>query len=247
MYGIFELLFGRVDGGLSLAIVVLRILGVLLMCASLFLLGRRNELGWWLAGAAFLLSGFSGVTGIFGNGAPTPASLLLSVAGFVIPLVLSVGVAMYGLLLFRKHPLESGLTRAITLKQPRALDFLSPLLLAVVYGAATMLSMIAIFINILGADALSRFPLGQMMLTGIVAGLLPAALLGLANRSRWAWFLVVAVSALSMAGIVVHAAGSVLIFLYLCQGALALYGWGRWGAIPRQTVSSSPTPAKPTF
>lgn len=247
MYPILELLFGRIDGGPSVIFIAARLIGVLLVCAALFLLGRRGELGWWLAGAGFALPALSGFPGIFGNGIHSPAGLLLSAAGFVIPLLLSLGVAAYGLLLFRKHPLESGMVRAISLRRSGAFEVLSPLLLAVVYGAATMLSTVALFINILGADALSRLPLGQMMFSGIAAGLLPAALLGLANRSRWAWFLVVAASALSVLGTVIQAAGSVLIFLYLAQAALALYGWSRWGAIPVQGASSSSTPAKRTF
>lgn len=238
MDGMGDLLFGRVDGGLDMVVVALRIAGVLLMCAALVLLGRRHELGWWLAAGAFLMPGLADIAQFPGTGISSPMALFSYVIGNAVPVLLTIGVAFYGLLSFQKFPLSAPLTRAITVQPFRAVDIAAPLVVALACGAASMIAVISLYLNFSGPLTLSRMPLGALMMSGFFYGLLPAGLLGLADRSRWAWFLVVAASAFAIWGTVASAQGSVLIFLHLAQGALAVYGWGRWAGLPAATGQS---------
>lgn len=239
-----ELLFGRLRDSTAVILAALRILGVLLMCAALWLLGRRNEVGWWLATGAFLLPGLAELFIPRGYSTSSLPVLMVHVAGNVLVLVLTAGVGVYGLLSFRKLPLTAPSTRAITLPKFRASHILAPLILAIVYAAASLLMIGALF---MARTPSSPFPVGTLLLSGVITGLLPAGLLALAHRSHWAWFLIVAASLISIVGTTATAQGSVLIFLYLLQAVLAVYGWARWGAIPSRAVPSSPTPVKPTF
>ncbi|MGO2540627.1 MAG: hypothetical protein ACTH8J_05730 [Specibacter sp.] len=232
MDGMGELLFGRVDGGLGVAVVALRIAGVLLMCAALVLLGRRHELGWWLAAGAFLMPGLANIAQFPATIISSPMALALYAIGIAVPLVLTIGVAFYGLLSFQKLPLSAPMTRAVTPQPFRFTDIVAPLVVALACAAASMIAVISLYLNFSGPLTLSRLPLGALMVSGFFYGLLPAGLLGLAHRSRWAWFLVVAGSAFAILGTAASAQGSVLIFLYLAQGALAIYGWGRWAGLP---------------
>ncbi|MEO8220098.1 MAG: hypothetical protein ABI563_04865 [Specibacter sp.] len=230
MYGIGELLFGRTAGPLDVAAVALTVLGSLLICASLMLLARRSDTGWWLAGAAFLLQGLAQLMNFPGLLAASPAGLAMFAAGVAVPLAVAVGSAAYGLLSFRKLPLESRRLRSFSLRPFSGVDLLAPAAVALVYALGSMLVIASIFSGF--SAPLSRIPWAALLLTGFLMGLLPAALLGLAHRSRWAWLLVVAASVASVYSTTMLAQGSVLIFLFVAQAALAFFGWQRWGTLP---------------
>ncbi|ALO65842.1 hypothetical protein AS189_04210 [Arthrobacter alpinus] len=245
MYEIGELLFGRMTGPLDIAATATTILGVLLMCAALFLIGWRNDVGWGLAVAALLLAGIASVLPFPPMLLSSPAAIMLFGAGAAIATAVGVGAAVYALLLFRKLPLSAPMTRAVVLRAFRAPDVVAPVAVAVVYSLASLLTVAAIFTGL--HAPLSKAPWLTFFVTGVLAGMVPAALVGLANRSRWAWFLFFVAAIAAIYGTVMSAQGSVLIFLYVVQAGLAIAGWQRWGSIPAAAVSSSPTPVKPTF
>ncbi|WP_343318581.1 hypothetical protein AAFM46_14770 [Arthrobacter sp. TMP15] len=230
-----DLLFGRLDTGMSTLFVAFRIVSALLMCAAIILLGRRNQLGWWLVAVAFLMPGLAELANIPGSSIRSPLALLLFVSSIAVPLALTIGVGIYGLVAFQKFPRDSELTRAITLRQYKPTNLVAPLLMAVVYTATSLIAVVSIYLSF----SPSNLPVITMVVSGFLYGLLPAGMLGLARRSRWAWFLVASSAFVSLAGTVLAAQGSVLIFLFFAQACLAIYGWQRWGAIV-----SAPPPAK---
>lgn len=248
MYEIGELLFGRMTGPLDIAATAATILGALLLCAALFLIGRRNDVGWGLAVAALLLAGIASVLPFPPMLLSSSAAIILFGAGAAIATAIGVGTAVYALLLFRKLPLSAPMTRAVVLRAFRAPDVVAPVAVAVLYSLASLVSVAAIFTGL--HAPLSKAPWLTFFVTGVLAGMVPAALVGLANRSRWAWFLFFVAAIAAVYGTVMSAQGSVLIFLYVVQAGLAIAGWQRWGSIPAAAVSSSsssPTPVKPTF
>ncbi|MHA7270624.1 hypothetical protein [Arthrobacter sp. HLT1-20] len=237
MYGIGELLFGRMAGPLDGAAVALTILGALLICASLVQLARRSDTGWWLAGSAFLLQALAQLMNFPGLLAASPAGLLMFTAGVAIPLAVAAGSAAYGFLSFRKLPLESRQLRTVALRPFSAGDLLAPAAVALVFALGSMLLVASIFAEF--SAPLSRIPWASLLLTGFLMGLLPAALVGLAHRSRWAWLLVIAASVASVYSATMLAQGSVLIFLFVAQAALAFLGWQRWGILPADSAKTA--------
>lgn len=232
MYGIAELLFGRITGPLDVAALASTLLGVLLMCAALLLLARRNEAGWWLAGASFLLGGFVQMLDLPGFASSSPAGILTFAAGVIIPLVVSVGAAGYGLLQFRRLPRESLSARAVVLRRFNGVDVLLPVAVALVCAVASILVVLAFFAGF--SAPLARLPWAALLVPAFLAALLPGALVGLAHRSRWAWLLVVVASASSVYSATMSARGSVLIFLFVAQAVVAVMGWQRWGTLPAE-------------
>ncbi|WP_133159173.1 hypothetical protein [Arthrobacter glacialis] len=230
MYGIGELLFGRMNGPLDVASMALTILGALLICASLGLLARRSDTGWWLAGAAFLLQGLAQLMNFPGLLAASTTGLLMFAAGVAIPLAVAVGSAAYGFLSFQKLPQASRRLRTFALRPFSGVDLLAPAAVALVYALGSMLVVASIFAGF--SAPLARIPWASLLLTGFLMGLLPAALVGLAHRSRWAWLLVIVASVASVYSTTMLAQGSVLIFLFVAQAALAFLGWQRWGTFP---------------
>lgn len=230
MYGIGELLFGRMAGPLDVAAVALTVLTALLLCAALALLARRRDVGWWLAGAAFLLQAMAQLMNFPGLLAASPAGLAMFAAGVAIPLAVAAGSAAYGLLSFRKLPQESRQLRSFSRRPFSGVDLLAPAAVALVYALGSALVVASVFSGF--SAPLSRIPWAALLLSGFLMGLLPAALVGLAHRSRWAWLLVIAASAASVYSTTMLAQGSVLIFLFVAQAALAFVGWQRWGALP---------------
>lgn len=230
MYGIAELLFGRTAGPLGVAALVTTLLGVVLMCAALLLLARRNEVGWWLAGASFLLGGIVQMMDFPGVAVGSPAGLLMFAAGVAIPLLVSLGVAAYGLLSFQKLRRDSPSTRVLQLRPFSGVDLLGPVAVALVCALASMLVVFSFFSGF--SAPLARLPWAALLVPAFLSALLPGALVGLAHRSRWAWLLVVAASASSVYSATMSARGSVLIFLFVAQAAVAVIGWQRWGTLP---------------
>lgn len=239
MDGMSELLFGRMVGPFEPVVVAMSVVGTLAMCGALVFLARRRELGWWLVAGSFLLSGLSRLLNQLATGAPTPQSLILFAVGAVIPMVLGIGLGIYGLLSFQKFPLTAPSTRGITLRRFSASTVLAPLAMAVVFTLASLIPVVSLRAAYGEGMQLSLGLLLVSLISGFLLGLLPAGLLGLAHRSRWAWFLT-AVSALASIGAtVLTAGGSVLIFLFFATAVLAFFGWGRWGSIPEQKPARS--------
>lgn len=237
MYGIGELLFGRMAGPLDVAAVAVAILAALLICASLAQLARRSDTGWWLAGAAFLLAALAQLMNFPGLLAASPAGLLMFAAGVAIPLAVAAGSAAYGFLSFQKLPQESPRLRTVVLRPFSVGDLLAPAAVALIYALGSMLVVASIFAGF--SAPLSRIPWAPLLLTGFLMGLLPAALVGLAHRSRWAWLLVIVASVASVYSTTMQAQGSVLIFLFVAQAALAFLGWQRWGTLPTDNPKST--------
>ncbi|MDO5754293.1 hypothetical protein [Arthrobacter sp.] len=234
-----ELLFGRMTGPFDTVIVAMSVVGTLAMCGALAFLARRHELGWWLVTGSFLFSGLSTLLSLLTTGAPTPQSLILFAIGALIPMVLGIGLGFYGLLSFQKFPLTAPRTRGITLHRFSASTILAPLAMAAVFALASLIPVVSLRVAYGEGMQLSLGLLLMSLISGFLLGLLPAGLLGLAHRSRWAWLLI-AVSALASIGAtVLTARGSVLIFLFFAMAVLAFFGWGRWGSIPAKKPSRS--------
>lgn len=233
-----ELLFGRISSGLDLGIIALSILGSLALCAALLLLGRRNELGWWLVAGAYLMWGASSVLSFPPRSIDSPLALILFALGIAVPLFLGVGIGVYGLLSFQKYPRDAPLTRAIGLRQFKGTDLVAPLAVAVVFGIAALIPALSTFATFGLWDQLPPGAVLTVFIWGILGGLLPAGLVGLAHRCRWAWFLLVVPPLVDIYSAVVTAGGSVKIFLSIATIGLAVYGWGRWGGIPAAPVQA---------
>lgn len=229
MYEIGELLFGRMTGPFDIAATAATVLGVLLLCAALFLIGRRKDVGWVLAIAALLLAGIASVLRFQPILLSSPAAVLLFGAGAAMAAAVGVGAAVYALLLFRKLPLSAPMTRTVAPRAFRAPDVVTPVAVAVVYSLASLLMVAAIFTGL--HVPLDKAPWLTVFVNGLLTGLVPAALVALANRSRWAWFLLFVAAIAAIYGTVMSAQGSVLIFLYVVQAGLAIAGWQRWGSL----------------
>ena len=241
MDGMSELLFGRISGPLEAAVTVFSLVGVLTLCVGLALLARRHEAGWWLVAGSFVFSELAALLGqlnLLSLGTNTASSIFLIAAGTAVRLFLGAGIGIYGLLSFQKYPLTAPRLRGITLRRFRGSDLLAPLAVAVIFAVATMLP----FLSWHASSTLILGPGTDLMaffVSAVLLGLLPAGLLGLAHRSRWAWFLIVISTLVSIVGAVLAASGSVLIFLSIAVVALAIYGWGAWKSIPAQKSSRS--------
>ncbi|MFB9164222.1 hypothetical protein [Arthrobacter psychrochitiniphilus] len=234
MDGMSDLLFCRTSGTLSVIVVSLNVLSVAVMCAALALLGRRNQLGWWLVAAGFICASAAALINNVSSAGGSTVVLALTLISLVITLVLTAGVGVYGLLMFQKFPPANSMIRDFTLRRFATSDLLFPLLVAILYTGVSLLATLSIFLRF-SASTPPVGVLGILALNGFLFGLLPAGLLGLAQRSRWGWFLIAAASLTGIVGTTLSAGGSVLIFLFLAQGLLALYGWGRWGSIPKSS------------
>jgi hypothetical protein len=241
MDSMFDLLFGRISGGLDAGILALSLLGSLALCAALFLLGRRNETAWWLVAGAYLLWGMSSFLGLSPRMLDSGLSLLLFFLGVAIPLILGIGVGLYGLLCFRRFPLPAPMTRTITLRTFKGTELLLPLAVALAFGLAFLIPVLSVFAQYGLWDQVPLATLATVIVTGTLGGLLPGGLVGLAQRGRWAWFLLVIPPLLDMYSSVISAGGSVKIFLSIATIALAVLGWVRWGAVPAETSQPSTT------
>ncbi|NVM93460.1 hypothetical protein [Arthrobacter wenxiniae] len=229
-----DILFGHLttpSQGFSLAF---RILGVVIMCAGMALLGRRNEVGWWLAVGSFALQIPAAFFQISASVPVSPAGLLLYLAASWIAPLVGVGAALYGLAWFRKAPLARPLVRDVALRRFRPADVVAPLAVAVVFAVAYLLPPLALSFGLGGSGGLDRFPVVPVLAAGLLTGLLPAGLAGLAVRSRWAWLPIAGSSVASLGGVALAAQGSVLIFLFMAQAALAVFGFRGWGSLRRE-------------
>lgn len=237
MYEIGELLFGRMNGPLDIAATAVTVLGALLLCAALVLISRRNDVGWMLAVAAMLLPVLASALKFPPLMLDSPLTLLLFAAGAALTLAVAGGAAVYALFLFRKLPLAAPLTRTVLPRPFRGPDVVGPAAVAIVYSLASLVVVAAIFTGI--HAPLSSVPWLTVLLNGFLAGLAPAALVGLANRSRWAWLLFVVAAIVAIYSTVMTAQGSVLIFLYVVQAGLAIAGWQRWGTLASSTNNAT--------
>lgn len=240
MYGIGELLFGRMNGPLDMAAAAATVLGALLSCAALLLIGRRNDVGWGVALAAMVMPGLASLFAFPAMVLNSPMAMLLYVVGLAVPVVIAVGAALFGLLSFQKLPLSSPMTRRVMLRPFRMPDAVAPVAVAVVYALASTLAIAAIFTGL--HAPLAKVPWFSVLFTGFLGGLVPAALVGLAQRSRWAWLLFVVGAVAAIYGTVMSTQGSILIFLYVVLAGLAIAGWQRWGAFTTDASSSRSWP-----
>lgn len=238
MYETSELLFGRMNGPFDVATIAFTVLGALLLCVALLLIGRRHDVGWMLAVAAVLLPGVASAFTYLPVLLNSSAALLLFVAGAALTAVIAGGAAVYALLLFRKLPLSTPMTRTVVPRLFSGTDVVAPAAVAVVYTLASLLVVAAIFTGL--HAPLSSVPWLAVLFNGLHAGLAPAALVGLAHRSRWVWFLFVVAAIAAIYSTVMSAQGSVLIFLYVAQAGLAIAGWQRWGTLTNNTTSATP-------
>ncbi|WP_139244365.1 hypothetical protein [Arthrobacter alpinus] len=238
MDSMFDLLFGRISGGLDAGIMALSLLGSLALCAALFLLGRRNEIAWWLVAGAYVLWGLSSLLGFSPRALDSVLSLLLFLLGVAIPLILGIGAGIYGLLLFQRFPRQAPMTRAVTLRTFKGTELVLPLAVALVFGLASSLPVLSVFAEYGLWDQVPLPSLATIIVTGTLGGLLPGGLVGLAQRGRWAWFLLVIPPLLDIYSSVITAGGSVKIFLSIATIALAVLGWARWGAVPAETEAA---------
>ena len=138
-----------------------------------------------------------------------PLEAAVTVFSLVGVLTLCVGLALlarrheagWWLLSFQKYPLTAARLRGITLRRFRGSDLLAPLAVAVIFAVATMLP----FLSWHASSTLILGPGTDLMaffVSAVLLGLLPAGLLGLAHRSRWAWFLIVISTLVSIVGAV---------------------------------------------
>ncbi|PYI67913.1 hypothetical protein CVV68_08620 [Arthrobacter livingstonensis] len=239
MDGIGDILFGPIYSAPQALSLGLRILGVLIMCAALVFLGRRSELGWWLVIASFAMSLLSGMLSLPFGFLSSPLGVVLYIVGSWIPLLVGAAVAWYGLLCFRRAAVAGPMVRDLYLRNFHATDAAAPLVVAVVFAAAGLIPAMVLNSGSPGAYGSGpglSIPLAPLFLSGFLQGFLPAGLVGLAHRSRWAWLLIAASAVFAMAGIALSARGSVLIFLFMAQAALALYGFVAWGRLRRDSA-----------
>lgn len=239
MDSLSDLLFGRVDGALEAAVVALALAGTLMMCVALALLARRHELGWWLAAGSYLLSGVAQLLNPPTLGMTTPMTLVLYAVAAAIPMVLGIGLGIYGLLSFQKFPLTAPLTRGITLRRFTPTALLAPLAVAAVFAVASLIPLLSLYATYGSRLQLGFGPVLIPLISSFLIGLLPGGLLGLAHRGRWAWFLIVVSALVSLGDAVLSAGGSVRMFLLIATIALAVYGWGQWKSLPAEKLSRS--------
>ncbi|WP_154606182.1 MULTISPECIES: hypothetical protein [Arthrobacter] len=235
MDGLVEILFGPLGNSFTIVALALKILGALIMSFALALLGRRNEVGWWLAIASFAMFLLAGTFVVPLDFISSAAVVTFYIVGSWIPPILGIAVSLYGLLWFRKAPTVQPLIRDISLRRFSPTDLATPLLIALILGAANLIPVLVL--NSSGSGSTLSIPLTPMFVSGFLHGLLAAGLLGLALRSRWAWFLIAAAAVAAVGATTLAAQGSVLIFIYLTQVALAVYGWGRWGGLPTAAIT----------
>jgi hypothetical protein len=226
-----DILFGPIFNPLQAFAVVLRILGVLIMCASVVFLARRNEVGWWLAIGSFALE-IPGTMltlpySLIGSG---PELLVYGAAASLTSLV-GVGASIYGLSRFWQAPANGPLVRRIALRPFRPRDLVTPALVALLYAVCYVLPLVVLDRVLAASRSLAGFPLAQLLLSGFCIGLLVGGLAGLARRSRWAWLLVALSSLVSLLGVAAATRGSVLVFLFMAQAVLAVYGFVAWGRL----------------
>lgn len=239
MDGMSELLFGRVDGALEATVVAMSLAGTLLMCVALAFLARRHELGWWFVSGSYLLAGPAALLGSPTLGMATPLTLVLYAAAAAIPLALGIGLGIYGLLSFRKFPLTDPKTRGITLRRFTPTALLAPLAVAAVFALASLIPLLSLYATYGRHLQLGLGIVLTPLISSFLIGLLPAGLLGLAHRGRWAWFLIVVSALVSIVDAVLSAGGSVRMFLLIATIALAVYGWGQWKSLPAEKLSRS--------
>lgn len=232
MDGMSELFFGRTYGVVGMMFAALQILSTALMCAAAILVGRRNQVGWWMVAASFLPSSAGALLSSMSALPGSPGAWFLNLLCAGILLLLGAGIGALGHLSFLKFPPVTPTTRNIALRPFRASDLLLPLLAAAVFSVSSVLSLAASQPRI--GNPMPVGLLAIVAVTSLLGGLLAAGLIGLAQRSRWAWFLVFASSLLGMAGATISAGGAVLMFLYLVLAAASVCGWRRWGAIAVQ-------------
>lgn len=233
MDGMSDLLFGRLDGGFSVVVVVARLLATAMVCAALVLLARRNQVGWWLLVGSVLPSGTTALIGLLNSAGGSLGAVAVSMLSMTIWLLLTLGVGVYGFLSFQKFPPVTSSVRDITLRRFTGPDLVLPLLVALVYAIGSILATATIFRGFTG-DSPPVTLILTLGATGFMLGLLPAGFAGLAQRSRWAWFLIAVASIVDILGATLAANGSAIIFLLLAQTALALYGWGKWRGMPEE-------------
>ncbi|NVN00148.1 hypothetical protein [Arthrobacter sp. SDTb3-6] len=231
-----DILFGQVTDPSQAFSLAFRLLGTLIMCTGLALLVRRVEVGWWLAVGSFALE-IPAAFFTISLGLPLSSGSLLPyvAASWIAPLV-GVGAALYGLAWFRKAPLSGPLVRDLALRRFRPADLAAPVLVAVVFAAASLLPALALYGSLAGPGGLSRFPTATVLASGFLTGLLPAGLVGLAARSRWSWLPIAASSVASLGGTALSAQGSVLIFLFMAQAAVAVFGFVAWGRLRSEAL-----------
>ncbi|MCU6479705.1 nicotinamide mononucleotide transporter [Arthrobacter sp. A2-55] len=229
-----DILFGPIFNPLQAFSLVLKILGVLIMCASVAFLARRNEVGWWLAMGSFALEIPGAMLtlpyALFGS---APELLAYGVSVSLTSLV-GVGASIYGLSRFWRAPANGPLVRRIALRTFRPRDLVAPALVALLYAVCYVLPLVVLERVLAASRSLAGLPLAQLLLSGFCIGLLVGGLAGLARRSRWAWLLVAVSSLVSLLGVAAATQGSVLVFLFMAQAVLALYGfvvWGRFRAV----------------
>lgn len=248
MDGLGDILFGPLGSPAQATYLLLRILGELILCLGLVFIARRSEVGWLLAAASFAMTILAGLFNLPFSFLPSGTYLVLYLASSWIPPVLGLAACIYGLAWFRRAPDSGAMVRDISLRSFRATDLVVPLSVAVVYAAAAVLPMVILGSAMpgmthtpgaYGSSLTFSFPLGPLFLAGLLQGLLVSALLGLAQRSRWAWLLIVPAAIAALVGITLTAQGAVLIFIYLAQAALAVYGWGRWGGLRTDAVPAN--------
>ncbi len=235
MDGFGDLLFGPIFSAPQAVSLAFRIVGVVIMCTALVFLARRHEVGWWLAIASFAL-GLPAAFFQLSTGFPvSPGSLMLySLLSWLAPLV-GVGAGIYGLAAFRKTPMDGPMVRDISLRPFRPAGAAGPLLVAVAFAVAYLLPLLVLSMGLGGSGGWVRFPFGAVLSSGFLSGLLAGGLVGLAGRSRWAWLLAAVSSVVSLGGVALAAQGSVLVFLFMAQAALAVYGYLGWGRLRRDT------------
>lgn len=249
MDGLGDILFGPLGSATQATYLLLRILSELILCFGLVFIARRSDVGWLLAAASFAMAMVSGLFNLPFSFLPSGSYLALYLASSLVPPLVGLTACIYGLAWFRRAPASDALVRDISLRPFRGPNLVAPLAVAVVYAAASVLPAVILGAAIAGpamapgaygSSLQLSFPLGQIFLGGLLRGLLIAALVGLAQRSRWAWLLIVPAAVVALVDTALTAQGSVLIFIYLAQAVLAVYGWGRWGTL---RTDRSPIPA----
>ncbi|GAA4655432.1 hypothetical protein [Arthrobacter cryoconiti] len=234
MDGLSENLFGTLGSFALIASIALRILSALLLCGALIFLNRRQEAGWWMAVASYA----STIPSVFlqlGTGRWSgPLTVIVFLIISVIPAALGIAAGLYGRACFQKSALASSGTRNIRLRRFHPVHLVAPIGVAAVYGVGSMASLFIYISALTQSGVVQSFSFGVLFATGFLTGLAVGGLVALAHGSRWGWFLFVPAALVSLLGTAASAQGSVLIFLYLTQAVLAMFGCVAWGRLSKQ-------------
>lgn len=221
MTEIIQNLTNQEAGSETATIVMLNALAYVLMAVGAWLLGRRNDLGWW----AYMLGVFAG---------PIVTALLYGYEGLLsaIPAML---IGVFGLWKWSKSAMVGRFGRAVPTRALKVRSVVTFVILVIVLTALNLGPMLTSgFAFSSGAEII----LINMALMGIIT----ASFAGIAFGQRWS-FIALALAAAGVVALVVAndpALATLGAYVFLALGAIV--GWFSWSTTePTAVPNAQPT------